>query len=122
MAIEEPKQDSNYQQRLAGLVNGFLAERGWSPAKLAIESLQSKATISRIVRYQAGNKNYRPSRRAIQAIALALKLSVKESQKLFDTAFPEELVWREAIERHDTVDDANRKLYTLGLPQLITTK
>ena len=75
MAIYVPKQNPDYRVELAKLINGYLAEREWSPARLARESGQSKATISRITNYKNGNPKYQPSLRTIQAIALTLKLS-----------------------------------------------
>ena len=52
MAIYVPKQNPDYRVELAKLINGYLAEREWSPARLARESGQSKATISRITNYR----------------------------------------------------------------------
>ena len=51
MAIYVPKQNPDYRVELAKLINGYLAEREWSPARLAKMSGQSKATISRITSY-----------------------------------------------------------------------
>ena len=84
MAIYLPKQNPDYRVELAELINGYLAEREWSPARLARESGQSKATISRITNYKNGNPKYQPLLRTIQAIALALKLSREQRKELFD--------------------------------------
>ena len=99
MAIYVPKQNPDYRVELAELINGYLAEREWSPARLARESGQSKATISRITNYKNGNPKYQPLLRTIQAIALALKLSREQRKELFDTAFPEFRVWDEVAEQ-----------------------
>ena len=107
MAIYVPKQNPDYRVELAKLINGYLAEREWSPARLARESGQSKATISRITNYKNGNPKYQPSLRTIQAIALALKLS---------------RVWEEAAEHGYTVDETNDILYEKGLPLLTTER
>ena len=104
------------------LVNGYLAVLEWSPARLARESGQSKATISRITNYKNGNPKYQPSLRTIQAIALALKLSREQRKELFDTAFPEFRVWEEAAEQGYTVDETNDILYEKGLPLLTTER
>ena len=119
MAIYVPKQNPDYRVELAKLINGYLAEREWSPARLARESGQSIATISRITNYKNGNQ---PSLRTIQAIALALKLSREQRKELFDTAFPEFRVWEEAAEQGYTVDETNDILYEKGLPLLTTER
>lgn len=122
MAIYVPKQNPDYRVELAKLINGYLAEREWSPARLARKSGQSKATISRITNYKNGNPKYQPSLRTIQAIALALKLSREQRKELFDTAFPEFRVWEEAAEQGYTVDETNDILYEKGLPLLTTER
>lgn len=122
MAIYVPKQNPDYRVELAKLINGYLAEREWSPARLARESGQSKANISRITNYKNGNPKYQPSLRTIQAIALALKLSREQRKELFDTAFPEFRVWEEAAEQGYTVDETNDILYEKGLPLLTTER
>ena len=122
MAIYVPKQNPDYRVELAKLINGYLAEREWSPARLARESGQSKATISRITNYMSGNPKCQPSLRTIQAIALALKLSREQRKELFDTAFPEFRVWEEAAEHGYTVDETNDILYEKGLPLLTTER
>ena len=118
MAIYVPKQNPDYRVELAKLINGYLAER----ERLARESGQSKATISRITNYKNGNPKYQPSLRTIQAIALALKLSREQRKELFDTAFPEFRVWEEAAEQGYTVDETNDILYEKGLPLLTTER
>ena len=122
MAVYVPKQNPDYRIELAKLINGYLAEREWSPARLARESGQSKATISRITNYKNGNPKYQPLLRTIQAIALALKLSREQRKKLFDTAFPEFRVWEEVAEQVYTVDETNDILYEKGLPLLTTER
>ena len=122
MANMQPKQSADHREELVGLMNGYLAERGWSPARLAKESGQSKATICRLTNFKSGNPQYRPSMRTIQAIALALKLSREQRKKLFDTAFPEFRVWEAAAEQGYTVDETNDILYEKGLPLLTTER
>ena len=88
MAIYVPKQNPDYRVELAELINGYLAEREWSPARLAKMSGQSKATISRITSYDTErNPYYRPELRTIQAIAQALELTLEQRRELFYTAF-----------------------------------
>ena len=122
MAVQTPKQGPDYRLELSKLVNGYLAVLEWSPARLARESGQSKATNSRITNYKNGNPKYQPSLRTIQAIALALKLSREQRKELFDTAFPEFRVWEEAAEQGYTVDETNDILYEKGLPLLTTER
>ena len=122
MAVQTPKQGPDYRLELSKLVNGYLAVLEWSPARLARESGQSKATISRITNYKNGNPKYQPLLRTIQAIALALKLSREQRKELFDTAFPEFRVWDEVAEQGYTVDETNDILYEKGLPLLTTER
>lgn len=117
--MEKPKQTPNYRQKLADLVNGALAERGWIPAQLAKTSRQSPSTISRITSYDTTkNPNYRPRLETVQAIAQALKLNTQERRELFYTAKPEFAVWDEAAENGYTVDKTNDILFDKGLPLL----
>ena len=119
MAETTLKQSPDYRAELCALVNRHLDLRGWSPARLARESGQSKATISRITNYAShGNPHYRPSLKTVQAICLALKLPRAESRKLFRAAYPEWAVWEEAAERGYTVFQADELLYDSGLPLL----
>ena len=120
MAYQKPKQSSEHYDALGVLVNRYLAERGWSPARLAEESGLSKATISRITKYRRKNedKAYRPQVNAIQTLALALQLNEEETLQLFDAAYPGFLVWRECIRDGKDLDEANEILYEKGLPTL----
>ena len=115
-----PKRSPDHKEALGGLVNRHLAERGWSPARLAEESGLSKATISRITKYRRKNedKAYRPQVNAIQTLALALQLNEEETLELFDAAYPGFLVWRECIRKGVDLDEANEILYEKGLPTL----
>ena len=123
MAVQTPKQGPDYRLELSKLVNGYLAVLEWSPARLAKMSGQSNATISRITSYDTErNPYYRPELRTIQAIALALKLTLEQRRELFYTAFPEFYVWDEAAERGYTVDETNDLLYGRGLPLLTFDK
>lgn len=120
MVYQKPKQGSDHKETLGALVNRHLAERGWSPARLAEESGLSKATISRITKYRTKNedKAYRPQVNAIQTLALALHLNEEETLELFDAAYPGFLVWRECIRKGVDLDEANEILYEKGLPTL----
>jgi transcriptional regulator with XRE-family HTH domain len=120
LAYQKPKQSPDHKDALGVLVNRYLAERGWSPARLAEESGLSKATISRITKYRTKNeeKAYRPQVNAIQTLALALQLNEEETLELFDAAYPGFLVWRECIRKGVDLDEANEILYEKGLPTL----
>ena len=113
-----PKRSPDHRETLAALVNRHLAERGWSPARLAEESGLSKATISRITKYRRKNeeKAYRPQVNAIQTLALALQLNEEETLQLFDAAYPGFLVWRECIRNGIGLWEANEILYEEGFP------
>jgi transcriptional regulator with XRE-family HTH domain len=118
LVYQKPKRSPDYKETLGVLVNWHLAERGWSPARLAEESGLSKATISRITKYRTKNedKAYRPQVNAIQTLALALQLNEEETLALFDAAYPGFLVWRECIRKGVDLDEANEILYEKGLP------
>lgn len=120
MAYQKPKRSPDHKETLGVLVNRHLAERGWSPARLAEESGLSKATISRITKYRRKNedKAYRPQVNAIQTLALALQLNEEETLALFDAAYPGWLVWKEAIQEQLTLSQTNEILYKKGLPTL----
>lgn len=95
-------------------------ELGWNPARLAKESEQSKATISRITNYDTRkmDPNYRPERNTIIAIILALRLTEGEGEELFYTAYPEEALWKEAVKNGLTLQETDELLYNNGLPLL----
>ena len=120
MAYQKPKQSSDHKETLGVLVNRYLAERGWSPARLAAESGLSKATISRMTKYRTKEEDgiYRPQVNAIQTIALALQLNKEECEALFDAAYPGWLIWKEAVQEQLTPSQANEILYEKGLPTL----
>ena len=120
MVYQKPKRGPDHKETLGALVNRHLAERGWSPARLAEESGLSKATISRITKYRRKNedKAYRPQVNAIQTLALALRLNEEETLALFDAAYPGFLIWRECIRKGVDLDEANEILYEKGLPTL----
>lgn len=122
MANIQPKQSPDYRAELCALINRHLALREWSPAKLARESGQSKATISRITNYRHQGKLYQPSMRAIQGIALALNLTDEERRELFYTAFPEFFVWDEASKKGYDVIQTDQMLEEKGLPLLTVIK
>lgn len=122
MAKFAPKQGPTDRRTLCELLNDHLANRGWNLAKLAKESGQSKATISRITNFARQEKSYRPSLRTIQAIALALKLSPEKREELFYTAFPEFSVWDDASTKGYSVIKTDRLLHDKGLPLLTNIK
>lgn len=118
MAYQRSKQGSDHKETLGDLVNRYLAERGWSPARLAAESGLSKATISRITKYRTKEEDhiYRPQVNAIQTLALALQLNEEETLALFDAAYPGFLVWCECIRNGIGLWETNEILYEKGLP------
>ena len=120
MVYQKPKRSPDRKETLGVLVNRHLAERGWSPARLAEESGLSKATISRITKYRTKNedKAYRPQVNAIQTLALALQLNEEESFALIDAAYPGFLVWHECIRNRTDLQETNEILYEKGLPTL----
>ena len=122
MAKQQPKQSPDYRTELCVLINRHLASQGWSLARLARESGQSKATISRITNYRHQGKPYRPSMRTIQAFALALNLTEEERRELFYTAFPEFFVWDEASKKGYDVIQTDQMLEEKGLPLLTVIK
>ena len=87
---------------------------------LAVLSGQSKSTISRMLNYKKAseNPNYRHSYETIMAVALTLQLNPEETQELFDTAFPEQMLWRKAVEKRWSVDYLDSQLSKLNLPTL----
>lgn len=56
------------------------------------------------------------------AISLALKLSRTEWEELMLAAFPERVIWLDALARHDSVMNANIRLHEQGLPLLGNVK
>ena len=120
MAYQKPKQGSDHKEALGVLVNRHLAERGWSPARLAAESGLSKATISRMTKYRTKEEDsiYRPQFHAIATLALALQLNEEESFALIDAAYPGFLVWHECIRNRTDLQETNEILYEKGLPTL----
>ena len=120
MATQKPKRSPDHKEALGVLVNRHLAERGWSPARLAAESGLSKATISRMTKYRAKEEAgiYRPHFHAIATLALALQLNEEETLALFDAAYPGFLVWRECIRNRANLQETNEILYEKGLPTL----
>ena len=90
-----------------------------SAAELAKASSQNKSTISRMLRDDNGKgTTYRPKPETIMAICVAFKLDKAETISLFNTAFPEFLVWREIIANRLDIIEANEALYDKGLPIL----
>ena len=120
MAYQKPKRSPDHKETLGVLVNRHLAERRWSPARLAEESGLSKATISRMTKYRTKEEDsiYRPQVNAIQTIALALQLNKEECEALFDAAYPGWRIWKEAIQEQLTLSQTNEILYEKGFPTL----
>lgn len=120
LARSTPKQSSDYTKQLPKVIERHLEARGWSPARLAHESGQSKATISRMLSYdvRGRKKPYRPSPKTVQAVALAFQLKHEEHRELFLAAFPEWEVWEQASIRGCSVIEADIMLHDKGLPLL----
>jgi len=120
--LTQPKREKQHLL-FSSIVKHHLQKRGWTAAYLAQKSNLSKTTISRILR----NKNdkgssYLPTDGVVMAISLALKLSRNEWEELMLAAFPERMVWFDALDRHDSVAETNVRLYEQGLPLLGNVK
>lgn len=117
MASKKPERSPDYRGNLCRLLEHHLEVRGWKPATLAKQSGQSKATISRMLSY-ARDPNYRPTLAAVQAVALALRLTLVEGQELFYAAFPEFSIWEEALAKGYDLGKTDDMLDDNGLPTL----
>ncbi len=117
MASKKPERSPDYRGNLSGLLVRYLEAKGWSAGKLAVESGQSKATISRMMNYKRSPK-YRPSLKVVQAVALALELTPEEGRELYYAAFPEFSIWEEALAKGYDLDTTDKILKEHGLPQL----
>ena len=97
-----------------------MKEKGISQAELVKRSRLPKTTVSRIIRNtnDKGSK-YTPSDPIIAAISVALRLTNTEStEQLVYAAFPERAYWKDILDKHLSVDDANYILDENKLPLL----
>lgn len=118
MAATQPKQGP-FHDTFSSKINKILFEKKMTPSELATQSGVSKATISRLL----SNKNYKGKRyqaslQTAIAVLLALRLDKHDQETLLFLAFPEFLIWRDALEAHDDIDTVNNRLYDAGLPML----
>lgn len=92
---------------------------GWSDAELARKSYLSKTTIHRIIKNKDHRGNiYRTSVEAVAALVIAFQLNDEEANELFHAAFPQFVVWKEARDKHYSIEETNDLLYDRGLPVL----
>ena len=119
MAQKRPEQRPE-NKRFSELVCKYRDMLGWSDAELARKSYLSKTTIHRIVKNNDHRGNtYRTSVEAVAALVIAFQLNDEEANELFHAAFPQFLVWKEARDKHYSIEDTNDLLYDRGLPVLI---
>ena len=119
MAQNQPEQRPE-NKRFSKLVCKYRDMLGWSDAELARKSYLSKTTIHRIVKNKDHRGNtYRTSVEAVAALVIAFQLNDEEANELFLAAFPQFLVWKEARDKHYSIEDTNDLLYDRGLPVLI---
>lgn len=88
-------------------------------ADLMAKANLSKTTVSRICR----NKNdkggsYKPTRRMVITICVALGLNKAEKDNLMKIAFPEEELWDLIIENKLDIFESNELLFEKNLPLL----
>ena len=118
MAQKRPEQ-SPENKTLSELVCKYLDRYGWSYAELARKSYLSKTTIHRIITNKDHRGNtYRTSVEAVAALVIALQLNDDEAIDLLHAAFPLFLVWKEASDKHYSIEDTNDLLYDRGFPVL----
>ena len=119
MAQKRPEQ-SPENKRFSELVCKYRDMFGWSSAELARKSYLSKTTIHRIIKNKDHRGNtYRTSVEAVAALVIAFQLNDEEANELFHAAFPQFLVWKEARDKHYSIEDTNDLLYDRDLPVLI---
>ena len=118
MAQKQPEQ-SPENKRFSELVCKYRDMLGWSDAELARKSYLSKTTIHRIVKNKDHRGNtYRTSVEAVAALVIAFHLNNEEANELFHAAFPQFLVWKEARDKHYSIEETNDLLYDRGFPVL----
>ena len=118
MAQKQPEQ-SPENKRFSELVCKYLDRYGWSYAELARKSYLSKTTIHRIITNKDHRGNtYRTSVEAVAALVIAFQLNDEESNELFHAAFPQFWVWKEARDKHYSIEETNDLLFERGFPEL----
>ena len=118
MAQKRPEQ-SPENKTLSELVCKYLYRYGWSYAELARKSYLSKTTIHRIITNKDHRGNtYRTSVEAVAALAIAFQLNDEEANELFHAAFPQFWVWKEARDKHYSIEETNDLLFERGFPVL----
>ena len=118
MAQKQPEQRPE-NKRFSELVCKYRDMFGWSSAELARKSYLSKTTIHRIIKNKDHRGNiYRTSVEAVAALVIAFQLNDEEANELFHAAFPQFVVWKEARDKHYSIEETNDLLYDRGLPVL----
>ena len=118
MAQKRPEQ-SPENKTFGELVCKYRDMLGWSDAELARKSYLSKTTIHRIIKNKDHRGNiYRTSVEAVAALVIAFQLNDEEANELFHAAFPQFVVWKEARDKHYSIEETNDLLYDRGLPVL----
>ena len=118
MAQKWPEQ-SPENKRFSELVCKYLDRYGWSYAELARKSYLSKTTIHRIITNKDHRGNtYRTSVEAVAALVIAFQLNDEEANELFHAAFPQFWVWKEARDKHYSIEETNDLLFERGFPVL----
>ena len=118
MAQKQPEQRPE-NKTLSELVCKYLDRYGWSYAELARKSYLSKTTIHRIITNKDHRGNtYRTSVEAVAALVIAFQLTDEEANELFHAAFPQFWVWKEARDKHYSIEETNDLLFERGFPVL----
>ena len=118
MAQKRPEQRPE-NKRFSELVCKYRDMLGWSDAELARKSYLSKTTIHRIITNKDHRGNtYRTSVEAVAALVIAFQLNDEESNELFHAAFPQFWVWKEARDKHYSIEETNDLLFERGFPVL----
>ncbi len=118
----EPKREEQHLS-FSLIVRHHLQKKGWKAAYLAQKSNLSKTTISRILRDRNDKgSSYLPTDSVVMSISLAFGLNRNEWEELTLAAFPERIIWLDALDHHDSVANTNVRLYEQGLPLLGNVK
>ena len=118
MAQKQPEQRPE-NKTFGELVCKYRDMLGWSDAELARKSYLSKTTIHRIIKNKDHRGNtYRTSVEAVAALVIAFQLNDEEANELFHAAFPQFWVWKEARDKHYSIEETNDLLFERGFPVL----
>ena len=118
MAQKRPEQRPE-NKTFSELVCKYRDMLGWSDAELARKSYLSKTTIHRIITNKDHRGNtYRTSVEAVAALVIAFQLNDEEANELFHAAFPQFWVWKEARDKHYSIEETNDLLFERGFPVL----